>query len=357
MALTNDQITAQNFKDFYNTIKPYLSGGATGFTPIGTVIAVMGNHAPNNYLICDGTVYNIADYAELAAYFTQEFGSSNFFGGDGTTTFAVPDLRGEFLRGTGTNSHTNQGNGANVGVHQDGTEHPGYFLGIDGVWYLPNKTNVSTPSKTDAYVNTVGGRKYTRITETEEDYELLETYTSRPTNTSVLYCIAYKNIYIGISSGGGGSTYTAGNGIDITNDVISTDNMPSADMDEIVTPLPSTVPKKVKYSTEEQIVGEWIDGRPVYQKTIIGLDGIKMTWQGNHAYTKCQIPTPIQDVDRVIDAMAFLSKTGTSEITWQQHANIDFDKTVDYWSICCLEDYYLQELIVTYIKTTDQVGE
>ena len=41
------------------------------------------------------------------------------------------------------------------------------------------------------------------------------------------------------SSGGGGS-YTAGDGIDITNDVISTDNLQSGDMDDIVNVLPTT---------------------------------------------------------------------------------------------------------------------
>ena len=44
------------------------------------------------------------------------------------------------------------------------------------------------------------------------------------------------------TSGGGGSTYTAGGGIDITNDVISTDNLQSGDMDDIITPLPSPNP-------------------------------------------------------------------------------------------------------------------
>lgn len=68
--------------------------------------------------------------------------------------------------------------------------------------------------------------------------------------------------------GGGGGSYTAGDGIDITNDVISTDNLQSGDMDDIVTPIPS-IPTRVphKYSTEEQIVGEWIDGKPIYEKS------------------------------------------------------------------------------------------
>lgn len=83
----------------------------------------MGTAAPDGYLVCDGTVYNISDYPLLANHFETQFQTKNHFGGDGITTFAVPDLRGEFLRGTGTNSHTNQGSGLNVGMHQDGTIH------------------------------------------------------------------------------------------------------------------------------------------------------------------------------------------------------------------------------------------
>ena len=41
--------------------------------------------------------------------------------------------------------------------------------------------------------------------------------------------------------------------------------MPSTDMSEVVTPLPSVMSRRFKYSTEEQVVGEWIDGKPVYQ--------------------------------------------------------------------------------------------
>lgn len=34
--------------------------------PTGTIISYMGNHAPEGYLICDGSVYNIKDYPQLA---------------------------------------------------------------------------------------------------------------------------------------------------------------------------------------------------------------------------------------------------------------------------------------------------
>ena len=97
-----------------------INGG--GDTPVGHILSYMGITAPEHYLSCDGAVYNISKYPELANHFQREFGSSNFFGGNGTTTFAVPDLRGEFLRGTGTATR-NTGTGASVGVHQNPTTH------------------------------------------------------------------------------------------------------------------------------------------------------------------------------------------------------------------------------------------
>lgn len=229
MSLTDDQIVAKNFQKFYNAILPYLNGSAhSGFTPIGTVISVMGTTAPQNYLSCDGTAYNISDYPELAAYFNQQFGSSNFFGGDGTTTFAVPDLRGEFLRGTGTNSHANQGSGANVGVHQDGTEHVGVSYGNGDGAYLAVPSNSGTynvPKKLDSWTGATKTLKYGNLVNDESGVPLR--YTSRPTNTSVLYCIASKNIFMDAGS---------------------------------------------NYSTEEQVVGTWIDGKPIYQKVISTTD-------------------------------------------------------------------------------------
>ena len=94
MALSNDQITAKNLKEFYDRIYPYLGvKPSTGYTPVGTVITVMGTTPPSNYVECNGQELLINNYLTLAGYFNDQFGSSNYFGGNGTTTFAVPDLR------------------------------------------------------------------------------------------------------------------------------------------------------------------------------------------------------------------------------------------------------------------------
>ena len=42
--------------------------------------------------------------------------------------------------------------------------------------------------------------------------------------------------------------------------------MSQTDMDEIVTPKPGVMSRRQKYSTDEQVVGQWIDGKPIYQK-------------------------------------------------------------------------------------------
>lgn len=188
-----------------------MGDSGTSNNSLGTVISYMGTTPPMNYLACDGTVYNIEDYQELADYINTHFGSKNFFGGNGTTTFAVPDLRGEFLRGTGTNSRTYQGNGANVGVHQDASAIRSEWLNPNGrdshefytdkeyqqatsTNYPANVLNADTTVLRDyiqgsssLYERTIGGS-----TNSIGNQDFGQQFTVRPTNTSVLYCIRYN---------------------------------------------------------------------------------------------------------------------------------------------------------------------
>ena len=207
-------------------------------TPVGHIIPYMGNNAPKHYLICDGGEYNIVDYPYLAQHFTDEFGSVNYFGGDGTTTFAVPDLRGEFLRGTGTNSHANQGSGATVGEHQDGTDIPviaQYINNGTACLYTPGRKTDRYPHKMDSVpVEGYTGFNSVRLERAEQGNNTTdirrETITTRPTNTSVLYCIKYEPTYF----------------------------------------MKNTYSADSVYSTDEMIIGRWIDGKPLYRKVIQG---------------------------------------------------------------------------------------
>lgn len=70
-------------------------GRAGGSGPIGEHIAGEWSAAslPSGCVLPDGTVHLIADYPKLAAHYAAVYGSANFHGGNGTTTFAVPDTR------------------------------------------------------------------------------------------------------------------------------------------------------------------------------------------------------------------------------------------------------------------------
>lgn len=163
--------------------------------PVGTIIHLMGNNAPKHYLIADGSEYQIEDYPHLAEYFRKEFGKRNYFGGDGINTFKVPNLSGEFLRGTGNNTYTNQGNGADVGTHQDATEvnkvvnYQNLTIGIDVGSSGWNTNNY------DSLVSYSGGRRYRDIGISHNPSSSADVATVRPTNTSVLYCIKAEPTY------------------------------------------------------------------------------------------------------------------------------------------------------------------
>ena len=106
------------------------------------------------------------------------------------------------------------------------------------------------------------------------------------------------------------------------------------------------------FSTEEQVVGEWIDNRPVYQLTVNGLNS-KMTWTGAN-YTYCSIPAPVQNVERVLNARAYMSGSSNGFVNWSEVAAINIvSSTATTWTITSLEDYYLRGYTIQYIKTTD----
>lgn len=73
-------------------------GGSSSSAITGEVKWYSAATVPSGYLACDGTVYNIATYPTLGAL----LGST--WGGNGTTTFGVPDLRGRSPLGSGTGS-------------------------------------------------------------------------------------------------------------------------------------------------------------------------------------------------------------------------------------------------------------
>jgi microcystin-dependent protein len=71
--------------------------------PTGAVMAFAMNSAPTGWLAADGSQHlKTGTYAALFAAIGVTYGETNGSGGAGTTHFRVPDLRGRFVRGAGS---------------------------------------------------------------------------------------------------------------------------------------------------------------------------------------------------------------------------------------------------------------
>lgn len=312
--MTIHLIDKKNAQDDQKVTIPIHTTAVEGYpTPIGTIIAFMGKTAPQNYLVCDGSVYKIADYKELADFIKVQFGKYDFFGGDGTTTFAVPPLNGEFLRGTGTNAHANQGSGAEVGVHQDATEIKPLYIETSGTEYVDIYADANDPVGTvnpdSEKINTGGKHWYQAIgagTYTESGASFV---TAHPTNTSVLYCIKYRS---------------------------------------------DTVLNNV-YTIDETVIGRWVDGKPIYRKVWSNL-----TQEDIFKIVVKNIDTPIKmygygtggDADRYTVPIGYNDGSTSCNLWFQTLDHVTFQLQVS--GLAGLTK--INSLMFEYTKTTDDAN-
>lgn len=61
--------------------------------PVGTIISSASANPPPGWLICNGSAISRTVYSDLFAAIGTTYG-----GGDGSTTFTLPDIRAEFIR-------------------------------------------------------------------------------------------------------------------------------------------------------------------------------------------------------------------------------------------------------------------
>ena len=240
IAIENDEISIDPMpaEDMDDVIDELPTGGniaVTGYVPLGTIIQYYGETPPDFFLACDGSTYNKADYPELAKHLLSLTNNTPYIVDGDNTKFKVPDLRGEFIRGTGTNGHPAEGNGENVGVHQSATSMLMCWDTGSNLQFRALKNATSEIMNVDKSQTATGTIQTITATTSRADNGSVTHYTSRPTNTSVLFCIAYKDIY-------------------------------SNPMND--------------YSTDEKVVGTWIDGKTLYQKTfeVSGTWGAVGTW-------------------------------------------------------------------------------
>lgn len=78
----------------------------SGLPNVGEVRGFAGATAPAGWLLCQGQVLNVADHPALFAVI------GNAYGGDGITTFALPNSSGRVMRGAGPGNALGSSGGA-----------------------------------------------------------------------------------------------------------------------------------------------------------------------------------------------------------------------------------------------------
>jgi microcystin-dependent protein len=125
--------------------------------------------APTGWLAADGTAVSRTTYAALFAAIGTTYGS-----GDLTSTFNLPDLRGEFVRGLDSSRGVDAGRVIGSFQADELKSHTHTFRGHGAT--LINGANTASGTNTQNYTintNATGG------TET------------RPRNIALLYCIKF----------------------------------------------------------------------------------------------------------------------------------------------------------------------
>lgn len=180
----------------------------------GMIMPYVRSSCPDGWLSADGSAVSRSEYAALFGHISTTYGS-----GDGSTTFNLPDYRGVFFRGAGTNGTYSTFAGGSVGTysadsvknHQhpfssssgsaasNGDHYHGYSVTFEAVpgAYLPGATaglwllgsggvnvgNSNTSAGTHSHNVSVSG-----TTDNQTGGSSTET---KPASYSVLYCVKY----------------------------------------------------------------------------------------------------------------------------------------------------------------------
>lgn len=149
---------------------PIMQGSAATSSPTGTIAGMATTAAPSGWLLCNGGAVSRSTYAALFAAIGTLYGV-----GDGATTFNVPELRGEFLRGA------DQGRGIDAGR----------AVGTAQAGQMPAHTHTyeAELEPTSMYISTEPGYKGRNTGNTGSTGGTDNASENRPRNVSVLYCI------------------------------------------------------------------------------------------------------------------------------------------------------------------------
>jgi len=170
-------------------------GGFIASLPAGMILSFANSTAPDGFLECNGASLSRASYVRLFSAIGTTWGD----GDDAGNTFALPDLRGAFLRGAGTGSINSRDKiGGDVGSFQEDkfqghfhkiyTNPPGGVYSNSSTILITNSSPFNSSQKTE-----IGTWNFKVVEEPKEGANGDPRFGDEtfPYNASILYCIKY----------------------------------------------------------------------------------------------------------------------------------------------------------------------
>ena len=181
---------------------------ASGF-PVGAIAPFAGALGPVGWLKCDGSLVNRTTYATLFAIIGTTYGA-----GDNTTTFGLPDLRNEFVRGVGGSRALGSKQAASIVSHQHPIVDPGHNHGATGSQSAHNHS-ISTGAHSHGVSDPGHSHALNMTQRGTSDFAQSYPYAS-PGGGGLVSAAAGTGISIAAAGDLGGSTSTAQPAVGVT---------------------------------------------------------------------------------------------------------------------------------------------
>lgn len=155
---------------------------------LGGITVFAGNFAPRGWMLCHGQILPINQYQALFSLL------GTTYGGDGRTTFALPDLRGRVAIGQGQGPGlTSRPLGQKIGAETETLN----------VLQLPNHTHSVTSSSSEIAVSTSAGEE--GVGNGQYISSQLNAFNTTPTEQKMLAGFSVNNA---VNNSGGNQAHT-----------------------------------------------------------------------------------------------------------------------------------------------------
>ena len=237
----------ENLNKMQDNIERAINAQVSGDTlPIGTVLPYTNETAPENWLVCDGSELDRTEYNHLFAIIGTTFGE-----GDGSTTFNLPNLKGRTIVGLDTDDTDFNTIGKVLGEKT-------HTLTVAEMPEHTHKFRASTKLGNDEGTITYGEKTSGSVISGNYGNAIQKEGSSQSHNNIQP---SFIGVYIIKAKQSAGLVATVVNSLESTSATDALSAKKGKELNEKIT-------RDSTYSTEEQAVGTWIDGKTIYRKVI-----------------------------------------------------------------------------------------